>query len=187
MAIKNHSLYKDNLNSERLTTRLLTSNDVAIWTNFFNDKDCARFFPTMGMTNATDRAAFWIQKQLARYEENRFGLQALINKETGEFVGQCGLLLQEVDSQPVLEIGYSLLKPHWHKGYAIEAAQLFKDYAFHSDFSDELVSIIDTQNVTSQAVAIKNGMLNLKQTRFWDLDVFIFGIDKKSYLQHKAH
>ncbi len=186
MSINRNTPYKDNLSSKRLTTRFLSADDVAIWTTFFEDKDCAHFFPTMGLSHAKARAEFWIEKQLARYAENRFGLQALINKESGEFVGQCGLLLQEVDNQPVLEIGYSLLKPHWHKGYAIEAAKLFKDYAFQSNFSEELVSIINVQNTASQAVAHKNGMSNLKQTRFWDLDVFIFGIDKKSYLQHKA-
>lgn len=186
MSINLNANYQDKLSSERLTTRFLTTDDVAIWTTFFEDEDCAHFFPTMGMTNAKARAEFWIEKQLARYTENRFGLQALIHKDSGEFVGQCGLLLQEVDNKPVLEIGYHLLKPHWHKGYAIEAATLFKNYTFQSNFSDELVSIIDVQNTASQAVAHKNGMSNLKQTRFWDLDVFIFGIDKQTYLQHKA-
>ena len=171
--------YQDNLLSERLITRRLTNDDVFIWTTFFEDEDCAHFFPTMGLPNAKARAEYWIEKQMTRYKENRFGLQALINKDTGEFVGQCGLLLQEVDQEPVLEIGYSLLKPHWHKGYAIEAARLFKNYAFENNLSKELVSIIDTKNLASQKVAIQNGMTNLKQTRFWDLDVYIFGISKQ--------
>ena len=173
--------YQDNLISERLITRKLTKDDVDIWTTFFEDKECAHFFPTMGLPNAKARAEYWIEKQLLRYEENRFGLQALINKQSGEFVGQCGLLLQEVDNEPVLEIGYSLLKLHWHKGYATEAATLFKNYAFETDFSNELVSIIDTKNISSQKVAAQNGMINLKQTRFWDLDVFIFGISKTEW------
>ena len=177
--------YQDNLISERLITRKLTKEDVDIWTTFFEDKDCAHFFPTMGLPNAKARAEYWIEKQLLRYEENRFGLQALINKQSGEFVGQCGLLLQEVDNEPVLEIGYSLLKLHWHKGYATEAAKLFKDYAFETDFSNELVSIIDTKNISSQKVAAQNGMINLKQTRFWDLDVFIFGISKTEWHDSK--
>ena len=177
--------YQDNLISERLITRKLTKDDVDIWTTFFEDKDCAHFFPTMGLPNAKARAEYWIEKQLLRYEENRFGLQALINKQSGEFVGQCGLLLQEVDNEPVLEIGYSLLKLHWHKGYATEAAKLFKDYAFETNFSNELVSIIDTKNISSQKVAAQNGMTNLKQTRFWDMDVFIFGISKTEWYDSK--
>jgi len=177
----NKTLYQDNLTSDRLITRKLTKDDVGIWTTFFEDKDCAHFFPTMGLPNAKARAEYWIEKQLARYEENRFGLQALIHKQSGEFIGQCGLLLQEVDNEPVLEIGYSLLKPHWHKGYATEAATLFKDYAFETGFSNELVSIINTKNISSQKVAAQNGMTNLKQTRFWDMDVFIFGISKTEW------
>lgn len=177
--------YQDNLTSDRLITRKLTKDDVAIWTTFFEDQDCAHFFPTMGLPDAKARAEYWIEKQLTRYEENRFGLQALINKQSGEFVGQCGLLLQEVDDEPVLEIGYSLLKPHWHKGYATEAATLFKGYAFKTNFSSELVSIINTKNISSQKVAAQNGMTNLKETRFWDTDVFIFGISKTEWIDSK--
>jgi ribosomal-protein-alanine N-acetyltransferase len=177
----NKTPYRDNLISERLITRKLTKDDVAIWTTFFEDKECAHFFPTMGLTNAKARAEHWIEKQLTRYAEDRFGLQALIHKQSGEFVGQCGLLLQEVDGEPVLEIGYSLLKQHWHKGYATEAAMLFKDYAFETGFSDELVSIIHTKNTASQKVAAQNGMTNLKQTYFWDMDVFVFGISKSEW------
>lgn len=173
--------YLDNLKSERLITRKLTENDIPIWTTFFEDEECGYFFPTMGLPNAQARAEYWIEKQLARYQENRFGLQALINKESGEFVGQCGLLLQELDGEPVLEIGYALLKPHWHKGYASEASQLFKNYAFSAGFSDELVSIIHILNTNSQKVATNNGMKNLKQTRFWDMDVFVFGLSKREW------
>ncbi len=173
--------YLDKLSSERLTTRKLTKEDVPIWTTFFEDKDCVEFFPTMGLPNAQARAEYWIEKQLARYQENRFGLQALIHKETGEFVGQCGLLLQEVDEAPVLEIGYSLLKPHWHKGYASEASQLFKNYAFNTGFSDELVSIIHILNTNSQKVATNNGMKKLRQTWFWEMNVFVFGISKSEW------
>lgn len=39
-------------------------------------------------------------------------MNALIHKETGIFIGQCGLLKQMVDGIDELEIGYSLLPEH---------------------------------------------------------------------------
>jgi len=121
-------IYQDNLQTERLYTRFITIEDIDIWTTFFDEPECCKFFPTFGLPNARARAEHWINKGLTRYEQKTFGLQALINKETNEFIGQCGLLLQEVDGIKELEVGYSLLRKHWGKGYATEAASTFKNF-----------------------------------------------------------
>lgn len=166
--------YQDNLQSERLYTRFVILDDIDIWTTFFDEPECGKFFPTFGLPNAKARAEHWINRCLSRYEQKTYGLQALINKETGEYIGQCGLLLQEVDGMKELEIGYSLLRKHWGKGYASEAAQLFKNYGFQNKLAESIISIIHVDNIPSQQVAIRNGMLKEKQTKWNDLDVFIF-------------
>ena len=53
----------------------------------------------------------WFERQLNRYENYGFGLWAVILKENKEFIGQCGLTMQNVDkkihdSNELLEIGY---------------------------------------------------------------------------------
>lgn len=90
-------MYPDQLQSERLITRKLVAEDVSLWTNFFADKEAVELFPTFGLSTKEERARHWIDKQLDRYTSNRYGLQALICKETGEFIGQCGLLEQVDD------------------------------------------------------------------------------------------
>lgn len=170
--------YKDDLRSKRLRTRYLTMSDVAEWTKFFEDKDCTEFLPNLGLSSPQERANFWIDKQMKRYADKRFGLQALIDKETNEFVGQCGLLLQDVDGMPEVEVGYHMFKDHWGKGYAPEAAKLFLDFAFKNKVSDNVISIIDINNKKSQRVAEKNGLKKEKQTKWTDLDVFIYRIKK---------
>jgi [ribosomal protein S5]-alanine N-acetyltransferase len=99
-----------------------------------------------------------IALSLKRYEEGRFGLQALISKETGAFIGKCGLLLQEVNGKNEIEVGYHLLPAYWGKGYATEAAQRFRDYAFENNITDSVVSIIHPDNTLSKKVALRNGM-----------------------------
>jgi len=125
-----------------------------------------------------EKAEFWIEKQLSRYEENRFGLMALINKENGKFIGMCGLLSQELDGEPVVEIGYHLLNPYWGNGYATEAASYFKDLAFKNNYTSEIVSIIDEGNVPSENVAQRNGMKWWKATKYQDLNVNVYRILK---------
>jgi RimJ/RimL family protein N-acetyltransferase len=145
---------------------------------FFEDKEAVRFIPDYGVTDSKQRAKNWIEKQLKRYEEKRGGLQALFHKETNEFIGQCGLLIQEVDGPLVIEIGYHIFKKHWGQGYATEAAIAFKNYAFENNITSRLVSLINIENYASQRVAEKNGMTIEKQTRFLEQDIYIYSIKK---------
>lgn len=170
--------YDDNLKSKRLLTRFLTAEDILIWADFFSDKEAVEFLPTFGLSSNLERATYWIQRQLSRYKENNFGLQALIDKKTKEFVGQCGLIKQEVDGQIEIEVGYHIFKRFWGQGYAPEAAKLFIDYAFNNNLTDSVISIIDIQNIRSQIVAEKNGLKREKQTKWQEKDVFIYRVSK---------
>lgn len=100
----------------------------------------------------------WMQKQLRRYKEDGFGLWAVINKETGEMIGQCGITMQDYKSRQVPEIGYLFACNHWHNGYATEAAAACREYGFDKLHFDALYSIIRDTNIASQNVALRNGM-----------------------------
>lgn len=100
----------------------------------------------------------WLQNQLRRYREYGFGLWAVILKDTDEVIGQCGLTLQPTPQGEVLEIGYLFQKAYWHKGYATEAAQACKAYAFNTLRAKEVYSIIRENNYASRHVAERNGM-----------------------------
>ena len=100
----------------------------------------------------------WLDKQLQRYKSHGFGLWAVILKENGEMIGQCGLTMQDYDGKQVLEVGYLFQKAFWHKGYATEAANACKEYAFDKLNADEVYSIIRDTNISSQNVAKRNGM-----------------------------
>ena len=172
-------MYNDKLESPRLLTRKLVESDIEKWAEFFQDKEAFEFLPTYGLTTDLERAGHWIDKQLKRYEENRYGLQALIEKDTQNFIGQCGILVQEVDGKNEIEVGYHILKKYWGQGFATEAARLFIDYAFDRNLTPSVISIIDKRNIKSQRVAVKNGLVREKETKWNDLDVYIYRIEKK--------
>ena len=52
-----------------------------------------------------EEVAAWMDKQLSRYREDGFGLWAMVLKESGQMIGQCGLSWQEAAGRQVLEIG----------------------------------------------------------------------------------
>lgn len=104
----------------------------------------------------------WLDKQLARYAQYGFGLWAAIEKATGRLIGQCGLTMQDADGEEMLEIGYIFNRAYWHMGYATEVASACKRYAFDTLNMDEVCSIIRDNNLPSQAVARRNGMVPVK-------------------------
>ncbi len=101
----------------------------------------------------------WLDRQLFRYQKWNFGLWAVVLKETNTMIGQCGLTLQPWKDKEVLEIGYLFNRAYWHHGYAIEAANACKEYAFAILKADEVCSIIRDTNIASQNVALRNGMI----------------------------
>ena len=79
-------------------------------------------------------------------------------KEWREFIGQCGLTMQDCRGEQVLEVGYLFCKEFWHQGYAAEAAAACRDYAFEILNAGEVYSIIRDNNTASRNVAKRNGM-----------------------------
>lgn len=100
----------------------------------------------------------WLDRQLARYQRDGVGLYAVVRKEDGVVIGQCGLTIQETPQGDVLEVGYLFRKAYWGHGYATEAAVACKEYAFRTLGADEVFSIIREGNTPSERVALRNGM-----------------------------
>ena len=158
----------------RLNIRPLTLADATAWEDFFTDNENLRFFVLNPKSLPAEKAKLWLEWQLKRYRENRYGLLALESKETGELVGMAGLLTQELDGLPELEIGYHLLPQYWGNGYATEAARFFKAFVRQNNLADSVVSIIHVENLRSQNVAVRNGMERGPKTEFQGKPVYIY-------------
>ncbi len=124
----------------------------------------------------------WLERQRARYARDGFGLWGMIEKETGRFIGQAGLTLQDADGTEETEIGYLLNRDVWHRGYASEAAAACRDYAFGALGKVRVVSLIRDSNRASQRVAERIGMkkegLFIKRFRNVDMPHFIYAVNR---------
>ncbi|WP_036379518.1 GNAT family N-acetyltransferase [Muricauda sp. MAR_2010_75] len=167
----------ENQSSERLLFRKISSSDFEDWLPFYHNPKSTQFWEGLP-SDPVEACQIQFNRIFERYENDLGGMNALILKETNELVGICGLLVQVVDDVEELEIGYSVLPKFWLQGFAIEAAQKCKDFAFANDFSDSLISIVHVDNVPSQKVALKNGMHLDKTTTYKDNPVHIFRVTK---------
>lgn len=170
------------LETQRLYMREMTQDDYPALCKILQDKDVMYAYEHAFSDTETQE---WLDRQIKRYEEydHKFGLWAVIEKETDEMIGQCGLTIQDCDGEQVLEIGYLFQKAYWNNGFATEAAITWKEYAFETLGVDEVYSIIRDNNIASQNVAKRNGMTVKKQfiKHYYGIDMLhlIFSVRKK--------
>lgn len=168
------------ITTKRLRLRPWTKDDTQELKRFLQDEDVMYAYEHAFSDSEVQR---WLNWNLESYADNGYGLWAIELKSTGEVIGECGLTKQGVNGQQYLEIGYHLIKDFWHHGYALEAAQACKDYAFNKLNSQQVVSIVRDTNIPSMNVAIRNGMT--VKTRFvkhyYDMDMphYLFMAEKK--------
>ena len=163
--------------TQRLKFRLLKPEDFNEWVHLFKAKDIALFLQMDPKLSPQEMCKVWFEKSMFRYEKGNGGMNVMIDKESNRLVGQCGLLIQTVDNEERLEIGYSILPEFWNCGYATEAAIKCKHHAFENNLADSLISMVHVENVGSEKVALKNGMSLEKRSG----DFNIFGIEKKDW------
>ena len=152
------------LKTNRLILRLLTPNDVGNLLLIFEDPVAMQFYPGI---KTKEEAMQWIKKAQRNFADKSIGFFACEMKETGEFIGICGILFQpNIDGQDEYEIAYLFVRNHWGKGLATEAARACRDYGFKTLGLTRLVSLIDPNNHASIRVAEKNGLKKEKEVPY---------------------
>ena len=149
------------LETERLILREMQPSDFDALCRIMQDEETMTAYEG---AFSDEEVQAWLYRQLERYRKWGFGLWAVILKENGAMIGQCGLTMQPWMGEDVLEIGYLFERAYWHRGYATEAARACRVYAFDTLNAKEICSIIRDTNTASQNVALRNGM---KKTDSW--------------------
>ena len=148
--------------TDRLVIRHFEQRDLDSLFAMVSDPEVMRYYPETKDRAGAQAWLDWVFEHYARYG---YGLFAIEHIETGVFLGQTGIIYQEWDGRPDLEVGYMYTRPAWGHGYATEAARACKNYAFARYHPDRVVSFIRPDNIPSQNVAKRNGMRILKQVK----------------------
>lgn len=148
------------IETPRLILREYTPEDFTALYEILSDPVTMEHYPAPFTPEKTKR---WIEWNLENYQRYGFGLWAVELKETGEFIGDCGLTLQNIDGQQLPEIGYHIHKKYWRRGLGKEAARAVRDWAFQNTGFDILYSYMKYTNVGSYSTAMANGMKKVKE------------------------
>ncbi len=143
------------LETERLILREYTPDDFDALYAIVGDSETMKHYPKPYDERGTK---WWITWSLSHYADHGFGFWAVILRETGELIGNCGLTMQIIDGDSLPEIGYHIRKDHWRKGYAQEAASAVRDWAFANTEYPALYSYMTKGNNASIRTAESIGM-----------------------------
>ncbi|MBO5599167.1 MAG: GNAT family N-acetyltransferase [Oribacterium sp.] len=143
------------IETERLLLREYTIDDFDALYEIMSDAETMQHYSAPFDETRTKR---WIEWNLENYAQYGFGLWAVVLKETGEFIGDCGITIQNIDGEKLPEIGYHIHKKYWRRGLAKEAAQAVRDWAFENTEYPSLYSYCKYTNEASYKTAEAIGM-----------------------------
>lgn len=140
------------LETERLILRLPQESDFEGWAAFYADPEATRF-----IGGPQPRAVVW-RRFLAfagAWAIQGFSTFSVVEKASGRWVGNCGPWHPEGWTAP--EIGWSLRRESWGKGYAVEAARAALDWSFEQLDCERIIHYVPLGHAASQAVARRLG------------------------------
>ena len=148
------------METKRLTLRKFTPEDFDVVYEMYSDPETMTHYPKPYDEEMTKN---WIAWNIQNYQDYGFGIWAVISKETGEYIGDCGITMQDIDGDWVPEIGYHIHKKCWRQGYGLEAAKAVRDWFFETREFDSVYSYMKYTNVPSYSLAMANGMKKVKE------------------------
>lgn len=133
--------------TERLTFRLLTLDDLEAVYRQFSDPDMCRYFSEPPCDREEARAIIEQYQYSAGKDHLRYGL---FEKHSGAFIGTCGYHYWDPERKQV-EIGYDIWKEYWREGYISEALPVLIDLCFASLDVTCVYALIHPENTASIA------------------------------------
>ncbi|HEX2071357.1 MAG TPA: GNAT family N-acetyltransferase [Thermoleophilaceae bacterium] len=125
-----------------------------------------------------EQAEALVERFLGHWIEHGYGMWYFAERHSGDFVGQIGLQHTDVEGEPVVEIGWTLLPAHWGRGYATEAGRAALDLAFFRLALDEIVSFTLPHNRASRRVMEKLGMTYVRDFVHADLPHVLYRLER---------
>lgn len=143
------------LTTERLALRRMTEGDLDWLAALHADAEVTRY---LGGIKTRAQVAEQMRTRILDYYDARPGLGVwmTIERATEHQVGFH--LINNIQGETILQVGYGLVKPAWGKGYATEMASALLRYGFAELGLDRIAGIADLDNLASIRVLGKIGL-----------------------------
>jgi len=166
------------LETERLILRMFREDDAEAYARICADPEVMRYLAD-GRPLSTLEAWRNMAFHVGHWQLRGYGHFAVEEKSSGSFAGRIGFL--NPAGWPGFELGWTLGREFWGKGYATEGARRALKYAFEEMGRDHVISLIQPQNKASIKVAERLGEKLEGQTQVFDHKVLIYGIDRDDW------
>ena len=157
------------IETKRLILREFSVLDAESLFDLNADPEVLRHTGDEAFSSVADAALFL--SNYSDYQKNGFGRWAVMSKETNDFLGWCGLKLNEENR---IDIGFRFIRNEWDKGFATESARACLEYGFNHLNMIEIIGRVSDDNKASINVLVKLGM------NFWKAENCI-GIENAVY------
>ena len=140
------------LETPRLLLRPPRVEELPDWIAMMADPDVARFIGGVQPPSMVWRG---LMAMIGAWHATGVSMFSVIERDSGRWLGRIGPWCPH--GWPGTEVGWSLVRSAWGRGFALEAAGAAMDYAFDVLQWDEVIHTIDPANVASQRVAERLG------------------------------
>jgi RimJ/RimL family protein N-acetyltransferase len=144
------------IETDRLVLTPMTTDDVEAYLELHADPDVARFLGQMDRELASRR----LEADARLWTDRGHGLFKVTDRDDGRFVGRVGLKYWPQFDET--EVGWTLRREEWGRGFATEAARAVAAWGFQRLPVPYLTSCIEPRNARSIAVAERLGMTPLR-------------------------
>ncbi len=153
----------------RLSFRKFTPNDGSYMYQLNADEDVIKYTGDNAFVSVEEAQDFLINYQ--SYENTGMGRWVVLEKSSGEWLGWCGLSLNE---ERLVDIGFRFFQKHWGKGYATESAKMCILHGFQTLGLKEIVGRVARENIASIKVLEKLGMQYWKDGPCGHIDLALY-------------
>lgn len=109
------------LETARLLLRPLTPTDAPAIYQLGADRAVMQYIGSPLLQNEAQALAYLLEKPLADYQRDGFGRLAVVERQSGQVIGFCGI--KYVPELAAYDLGYRLRPEYWGLGYMTEACR----------------------------------------------------------------
>lgn len=145
------------LTTERLVLRQWQPDELPTLHTILSHLPTMQFWPAPFTLEQSER---WLHRSLEIYSAtaDTYGRWGVELKDSGNVIGDCGLIQAEVNGIIENDVGYIIHADYWHNGYATEAATAIRDYGFSNLELPRMVANMACDHYSSARVAKAIGM-----------------------------
>ena len=160
------------IETERLWLRPMQIGDLDEFVALHADPEVTRFIRPLDRAGAEKR----LFRDESEWRKRGHGLLAVLDLESGAFLGRCGL--KHWPQFDETELGWALRRDAWGRGYATEAGRACVEWGFSELDAPYLTAMVSPDNVRSIRVAERLGLTPLREDVLLGDPVIVYSLDR---------